>query len=121
MIERRRLDELRQACLEDRIDADLAVGAYAELVGDLDALVARHPLRERLRRQLMLALYRSGRQAEALAGYRRFRRLLSTEFGLEPSPELRELERRMLQQDPTLSVAAPRAHPAPPRRSRAMA
>jgi DNA-binding SARP family transcriptional activator len=120
VIERRRLDELRQACLEDRIDADLAVGAHAELVGELDALVARHPLRERLHRQLMLALYRSGRQAEALAGYRRFRRLLSTEFGLEPSPELRELERRMLQQDSTLSVAAPLPRPAPPRRSRAI-
>jgi DNA-binding SARP family transcriptional activator len=119
-IEGGRLDELRQACLEDRIDADLALGAHAELVGELEALVARHPLRERLRRQLMLALYRSGRQAEALAGYRRLRRLLSTEFGLEPSRELRELERHILQQDSSLSVAAPLARRAPPGRSPAI-
>jgi DNA-binding SARP family transcriptional activator len=121
VIEGRRLDEVRQACLEDRIDADLALGAHAEVVGELDALVARHPLRERLRRQLMLALYRSGRQAEALASYRRLRRLLSTEFGLEPSPRLRELERRMLQQDSTLSGAAPLPRSAPPRPSPAIA
>jgi DNA-binding SARP family transcriptional activator len=101
-IEARRLEELRLACLEDRIEAELALGAHGTLIGELDALVAHHPLRERLRRQLILALYRSGRQAEALEGYRRLREMLANELGIEPSPELRELERRMLQQDPTL-------------------
>jgi SARP family transcriptional regulator, regulator of embCAB operon len=105
-LEGRRLEELRVACLEDRIDADLALGGHAPLIGELAALVAHHPLRERLQRQLMLALYRSGRQAEALAGYRRVRQMLSSELGIEPSPALRELERRMLQQDPALDGAA---------------
>lgn len=105
-VETRRLEELRLACLEDRIDADLALGGHGPLIGELAALVAHHPLRERPRRQLMLALYRSGRQAEALAGYRRLRQMLSSELGIEPSPALRELERRMLQQDPALDVTA---------------
>jgi DNA-binding SARP family transcriptional activator len=104
-IEASRLEDLRLACLEDRIDADLRLGRHAVLVGELEALVARHPLRERPRGQLMVALYRSGRQAEALAVYRRLRELLVTELGLDPSPALRELERRMLQQDPGLEVA----------------
>lgn len=104
-IEAARLEELHLACVEDRIEADLALGGHAVLVGELEALVARHPLRERPRGQLMLALYRSGRQAEALAGYRRLRQLLATELGLEPSPALRELERRVLQQDPGLDLA----------------
>lgn len=106
-IESARLEELRLACLEDRLEADLALGRHAGLVGELDALVEHHPLRERLRGQLMLALYRSGRQADALAAYRRLRQLLSTELGIEPSSALRELERRMLQQDPSLEVAEP--------------
>ncbi len=105
-IEAGRLEELRLACLEDRIDADLALGGHAVLSGELDALVARHPLRERLHGHLMLALYRSGRQAEALAGYRQLRHMLSTELGIEPSPALRALERRILQHDPSLDVAA---------------
>jgi DNA-binding SARP family transcriptional activator len=104
-IEAARLEELQLACVEDRIDAELALGGHALLVGELEALVARHPFRERPRGQLMLALYRSGRQVEALAGYRRLRELLTSELGLEPSPALRELERRMLQQDPRLDVA----------------
>jgi DNA-binding SARP family transcriptional activator len=108
-IEGRRLEELRLACIEDRIDADLALGAHARLIGELDALVGRHPLRERLRGQLMLALYRSGRQAEALAAYRELARALSTELGLEPWPALRVLERRILQQDAGLDLAAARA------------
>jgi DNA-binding SARP family transcriptional activator len=101
-IEARRLEELRLACLEGRIEAELALGRHGTLVGELAALVAHHPLRERLRRQLILALYRSGRQVEALDGYRELRQMLTTELGIEPSPALRELERRMLQQDPTL-------------------
>jgi DNA-binding SARP family transcriptional activator len=109
-VESARLDELHLATLEDRIDADLAAGRHPGLVGELEALVARNPLRERLRTQLMLARYRSGRHAEALAGYRDFRELLATELGIEPSAALRDLERRMLQQDPTLEL--PRTEPA---------
>ena len=99
-----RLDELRQACLERRIEADLAAGRHADLVGELEALVGEHPLRERLREQLMLALYRSGRQAQALEVYATGRRLLSEELGLEPSPQLRELEKAILRQDADLVV-----------------
>jgi DNA-binding SARP family transcriptional activator len=113
-IEATRLEELRVATIEDRIDAELALGRHAGLSGELDALVARHPLRERLRGQLMLALYRSGRQAEALDGYRRLRAMLTSELGLEPSPALRELERRMLQQDPALEIAPPERVARPP-------
>ena len=107
-IEGRRLEDLRLGCVEDRIEAELALGGHALLVGELDALVARNPLRERLWAQLMLALYRSGRQAEALAGYRELRRLLATELGIEPSPATRALERRMLQQDPALDAGLTR-------------
>jgi YVTN family beta-propeller protein len=99
-----RLEELRLAALEERIDADLALGRDVELVPELEALVRDHPLRERLRGQLMLALYRSGRQAQALDVYRDGRRLLSDQLGLEPSPALRELEHRILNQDPALEV-----------------
>ena len=84
-----RLEELRLVALEERIDADLATGRDAELIGELEALVAEHPLRERLRGQLMLALYRSARQAEALHAYQVARRELSDELGLEPSGELK--------------------------------
>jgi DNA-binding SARP family transcriptional activator len=107
-IESARLEELHLASIEDRIDAELALGRHTGLAGELEALVARHPLRERLRGQLMLALYRAGRQAEALEGYRGLRAMLTTELGIEPSPALRELERRMLQQDPSLELAAAR-------------
>src|SRR5207302_11133250 len=86
-------------------------GRDTELVGELEALVHRHPYRERLRAQLMLALYRSGRHAEALASYQGFRRMLSEELGIDPSARLRELERRMLQQDVSLDIA-PDAAPA---------
>jgi len=103
-----RLEELRLAALEACIDADLELGRNAELIGELEALVAKHPLRERLRGQLILALYRDGRQAEALAVYRETRRLLATELGLEPSPALRELERAILRQDPSIAPVAPR-------------
>jgi DNA-binding SARP family transcriptional activator len=117
-IEARRLEELRLACLADRIDADLALGEHAPLIGELTALVAHHPLREQPRGQLMLALYRSGRHAEALAAYREFHRGLSSELGIGPSGALRALERRMLQQDPTLDIAGAVSRP---RRRRAAA
>jgi DNA-binding SARP family transcriptional activator len=102
-----RLDESRLAALENRIDADLDAGRHAALVGELEQLVEDHPLRERLRGQLMLALYRSGRQAEALDVYRRTRTLLADELGLEPSPELRELEQAILRQDDALRRERP--------------
>ena len=86
-----RLEELRLAAHEDRIDADLALGRAQGVVGELEALVARYPLRERPCEQLMLALYRSGRAGEALAAYHSFRRLLAEQLGLDPSPRLREL------------------------------
>ena len=85
---------------ERRIDADLESGRTAELVSELERLVTEHPLRERLRGQLMLALYRSGRQAEALAAYQAARSALVEELGIEPGAELQKLERAMLQQDP---------------------
>ena len=105
-MEASRLEELQLACLEDRIEADIALGRHADVVAELEALVARHPLRERLRGQLMLSLYRSGRQAEALAAYREFRATIDEQLGLEPSLGLRELERRILQQDPALGAPA---------------
>src|SRR5262249_35648211 len=88
-----RLEEPRLAALERRVDADLALGRGAELVAELERLVALYPLRERLHGQLMLALYRSGRQAEALAAYRDARHRLVTTVGIEPGPPLRQLER----------------------------
>jgi predicted ATPase/DNA-binding SARP family transcriptional activator len=101
-----RLAELRLDALQERIETDLALGASAELVGELELLVGQYPLRERLRAQLMLALYRSGRQADALAAYRDARRALVDALGIEPTPELRQLERRILDQDPALDVVA---------------
>ncbi len=97
-----RLEELRLAALEERIEADLALGRHAELVSELEALVREHPLRERLRAQLMLALYRSGRQAEALDSYQQARRMLAEDLGLEPGRTLQELERAILRQDAQL-------------------
>jgi predicted ATPase/DNA-binding SARP family transcriptional activator len=97
--EARRLDELRLAALEDRIEADLALARHGELVPELRALVQQQPLRERLWRQLVLALYRSGQQADALAAYREARTLLDRELGLEPGPELQELERAILRHE----------------------
>jgi DNA-binding SARP family transcriptional activator len=99
-----RLEELRLVAVEQRIDADLELGRDAELVAELEALVREHPLRERPRAQLMLALYRSGRQAEALEVYRQTRRLLVEELGIEPSPALQELERAILDHDPELTT-----------------
>jgi DNA-binding SARP family transcriptional activator len=99
-----RLEELRLAAIEDRIDSDLALGLDAEVVGELEGLTGQHPLRERLRALLMLALYRSGRQAEALDVYQSTRRDLLDELGIEPSRELQDLERRVLNQDAALDA-----------------
>jgi DNA-binding SARP family transcriptional activator/predicted ATPase len=105
--EAERLNELRLAALLERIEADLALGRHAQLVGELEALVAEHPLQERLRGRLMLALYRSGRQAEALEVYRATRSLLAEELGLEPSHELQRIERLVLTQGPELDLPEP--------------
>jgi DNA-binding SARP family transcriptional activator len=113
LIEAERLEETRRSAVEERIDAELALGASGELVPELEQLVAEHPLRERLRAQLMLALYRSGRQAEALAAFQEARRSLVEELGLEPSPDLQELERQILNQDPSLQPP-PTMRPGPP-------
>ena len=97
-----RLDDLRLSALEDRAEVELALGRHASLAGELEALVPEHTLRERLHAQLMVALYRSGRQAEALNVYRRLRRTLVDELGLEPGAALQDLERAILTQDPSL-------------------
>jgi DNA-binding SARP family transcriptional activator len=102
-----RLGELRLAVLEDRIDADLALGRHADLLPELESLVARHPLQERLRAQQMLALYRCGRQANALAAYQDARRTLDTQLGIQPGEQLRTLEQAILNQDATLAAPAP--------------
>jgi DNA-binding SARP family transcriptional activator len=114
-VEIARLEELRTAAREELIQTELELGRHASLVGDLEALVAQHPLRERLRGQLMLALYRSGRQAEALDAYRQARETLVEELGIEPSAELQHLEQAILRHDSELdpprkvsSEAAPR-------------
>jgi len=112
----RRLDELRLRAVEQRIEAQLELGQHARLVGELEALVEQEPLREWPRRQLMLALYRSGRQAEALERYREGRSLLVDELGIEPSPKLQGLERAILRHDPGLDGSETR-RPGPTRGS----
>jgi DNA-binding SARP family transcriptional activator len=104
-----RLEERRLLALEGRIDAELQLSGGAELAGELERLVGEHPFEQRLVGQLMLSLYRAGRPADALAAYQSFRRRFAEEIGLEPSQELRALERRILEQDPTLGPG-----PAPP-------
>ncbi len=99
-----RLEELRISAIEDRIDADLALGRHREVVGTLDGLVTEHPLRERLSGQRMLALYRSGRQADALRAYQSLRKRLAEELGIDPSPALQQLEAAILAQDPALDA-----------------
>jgi DNA-binding SARP family transcriptional activator len=101
-----RLEELRLAALEDRIQADLECGRPVEVISELERLVAAEPLRERPRAQLMLALYRSGRQAEALEAYREARKALTEELGIEPGRELKELEAAILDHDPSLDLEA---------------
>jgi DNA-binding SARP family transcriptional activator/class 3 adenylate cyclase len=100
-----RLEELRLSCVEERIEDDLAEGRHVDLVPELEALVIAHPLRERLRELLLLALYRSGRQADALAAYQDARAALVDELGIEPRKRLRELQQAILRQDPALDAA----------------
>ncbi|MGH3012997.1 MAG: AfsR/SARP family transcriptional regulator, partial [Gaiellaceae bacterium] len=107
-----RLEELRLAALEERIEAELALGHGGDLVGELETLVAQHPYRERLRGQLMLALYRDGRQAEALTVYQQTRKLLVEELGIEPSPSLQRLVGAILRQEPALETALREPEPA---------
>jgi ABC-type transport system substrate-binding protein/DNA-binding SARP family transcriptional activator/streptogramin lyase len=102
----RRLEHLRLGAVEDRIEADLALSRHEQVLPELESLVAAHPLRERLQGQLLVALYRSGRQAEALEAYRAARRRFVDELGVEPGPELQALERRILQHDPALQSPA---------------
>jgi len=109
-----RLEEQRLTALQGRIEADLALGRHGELIAELEQLVGEHPLRERLHWQLMLALYRGGRQADALAAYRRARTVLDAELGLEPGPELRRLEEAILQHDPSLGPPPDRIVEPPP-------
>jgi DNA-binding SARP family transcriptional activator len=108
-----RLEEIRMAALESRIEADLRLGGHAALVPELEALVHEHPLRERLYEQLMIALYRSGRQVDALERYQRARRKLIDEFGIEPGPRLQEIQRAVLTHDRTLDLPGRREIPQP--------
>jgi DNA-binding SARP family transcriptional activator/class 3 adenylate cyclase len=98
------LEELRLVAIEERVEADLALGRHGQLVAELEALVAEHPFREGLRGELMVALYRAGRQAEALGVYRDARQALAEELGIEPGPRLRQLEGAILRQDPALDL-----------------
>jgi len=113
-VERASLEGLRLAALEERIEADLQLGRDADAIGELEAMIADHPLRERPRGMLMLALYRTGRQAEALSAYLGFRARLNEELGIEPTLALRDLQTRILRQDPEL-LQAPAATPRSPR------
>jgi predicted ATPase/DNA-binding SARP family transcriptional activator len=111
-----RLEALRLAVLEDRFDAELHLGRHAEVLHEIEASAAAHPLRERLHGFVMLALYRAGRQGDALRAYQHARHVLAEELGLEPGPQLRVLESAILNQDPTLDLAP--TTPAPTRRPR---
>src|SRR4051794_8547052 len=117
--ETQRLEELHLEALESRVEADLAAGRHGELVAELKRLTAEHPWRERLHVQSMLALYRSGRQADALAAYRQARRVLVDELGIEPGPELRRVHDAVLAHDASLD-ARPVSRTAPPRRARTL-
>jgi DNA-binding SARP family transcriptional activator len=106
-----RLEEIRLLAIERRVEVDLALGRHGELVPELEALVSEHPMRERLRGHLMLALYRSGRQAEALDAYKATRQMLVEELGIEPGAALHDLERAILRQDESLDLATPATPP----------
>ena len=110
----RRLEELRIAAVELAVEGDLGAGRHRQLVAELDELVAEHPLREKLHAQRMLALYRCGRQAEALEAYRRARATLVEEIGVEPGPELRRLHEAILRQDPSLELSVRDGDELPP-------
>ena len=105
--ERAHLAELTLVAIETRVEADLALGRHSQLIGELEALCREHPLRERLRELRMLALYRAGRQAEALRAFGEARHSLVDELGIEPGPALRELESRILAHDPSLAPVGP--------------
>jgi DNA-binding SARP family transcriptional activator len=107
-----RLEELRESAREDLVDAELALGHHHETLGELEVMVASHPLRERRWGQLLLARYRDGRQAEALDGFRALRTALRDELGVDPSPELQDLHDRILRQDPALAWRSPEQPPA---------
>jgi DNA-binding SARP family transcriptional activator/ABC-type branched-subunit amino acid transport system substrate-binding protein len=109
-----RLEELRLGAIEDRIEAEIELGRHREAVPQLESLTGEHPLRERLWSQLILALYRSGRQGDALGAYHRARTTLVDELGIDPSPELRRLETQVLNQDPALDLPSPAAAAALP-------
>ena len=112
VVEAGRLEELRLACVEERLEADLALGRHDEVLAEIASLVAAHPLRDRLRAQLMLALYRCGRQTDALDAYADAARVLRDELGLEPGPELRDLQHAILNQAAWLDAPAPAPPPA---------
>ncbi len=103
-----RLEELRLSCREDHAETGLALGRHTDLIPRLETFVAEHPLRERCWAHLMLALYRAGRQGDALGAYQRARRILSDELGVDPSPDVQKLHERLLRQDPTLELAGRR-------------
>jgi hypothetical protein len=114
-------EEERHSLVEERVDCQLRLGLHGQITGEVETLVRAQPLRERRWSQLVLALYRSGRQAEALAAYTRARDLLLDELGLDPSDELRDLERRILEHDPTLDVVVPPAGASAPGAAAAVA
>jgi DNA-binding SARP family transcriptional activator len=121
MGEAARLEEAHHAALEERIEAELALGWHARLIGELEALVAEQPLRERSHGQLMLALYRSGRKAEALAAYQAARQVFHDELGLEPGQALQRLQQQILSGDPSLELPeAASVSPPPARTARAV-
>ena len=112
-----RLEELRLSATEHRVSAEIAMGGHSTVVPELESLTARYPLRERMWANLMLALYRSGRQAEALSTFERARQVLADELGADPSPELRRLHEQILLGAPELGASAPAARPRPAVRS----
>jgi ABC-type transport system substrate-binding protein/DNA-binding SARP family transcriptional activator len=114
----RRLEDLHLAALEDRIEADLALGRHGDVIPELESLVTAYPVRERLQSQLLVALYRCGRQVDALEAYRTARRRFVGELGVEPGPELQALERKILEHDPSLRSPARRSRATPERRPR---